>query len=243
MLRILTFALFGFALKASASNLVTNGDFESGNSGFSSDYTFWPIGTSGDMSAGYYSVVSSANQIHSGFGGGPQAGSNFFVANGAVDTTQSVWKSQVISVTQTNAAYRFEAYISSVVNPTLAPPMLSFQIGDGTTWTTLGATPSLSGAPRGQWYFSFADGIFQQAGNFIIRLRNDSNVAVGNDLGVDSIYFGLRTAAPSFGTNPGIGTPASFNPAVVPEPSSASLLIAGAVGLLGMNRRRKKEAD
>jgi hypothetical protein len=121
--------------------------------------------------------------------------------------------------------------------------MLSFQIGDGTTWTTLGATPSLSGAPRGQWYFSFADGIFQQAGNFIIRLRNDSNVAVGNDLGVDSIYFGLRTAAPSFGTNPGIGTPASFNPAGVPEPSSASLLIAGAVGLLGMNRRPKKEAN
>ena len=239
MLPIFIVALLGSALGASASNLVTNGDFESGNTGFSSDYTFWPIGTSGSMEAGYYSVVSSANQIHTGFGGGPQAGSNFFVANGAVDTTQSVWKSQVISVTRTDAAYRFEAYISSVVNPSLAPPMLSFQIGDGTTWTTLGATPSLSGAPRGQWYFSFADGIFQQAGNFIIRLRNDSNVAVGNDLGVDSIYFGLRTAAPSFGTNPGIGTPASVNPAVVPEPSAASLLVLGLGSLIALRRTRR----
>ena len=238
MLPIFIVALLGSALGASASNLVTNGDFESGNTGFSSDYTFWPIGTSGDMSAGYYSVVSSANQIHSGFGGGPQAGSRFFVANGAVDTTQSVWKSQVISVTQTNAAYRFEAYISSVVNPSLAPPMLSFQIGDGTTWTTLGATPSLSGAPRGQWYFSFADGIFQQPGDFIIRLRNDSNVASGNDLGVDSIYFGLRSAAPSFGANPGTGTPDSFNPAVVPEPSAASLLVLGIGGLIALRRRK-----
>jgi hypothetical protein len=239
LLRIFAIAFFGFALGASASNLVTNGDFESGNTGFSSDYTFWPVGTSGDMSAGYYSVVSSANQIHGGFGGGPQAGSNFFVANGAVDTTQSVWKSQVISVTRTDAAYRFEAYISSVVNPSLAPPMLSFQIGDGTTWTTLGATPSLSGAPRGQWYFSFADGIFQQAGDFIIRLRNDSNVAVGNDLGVDSIYFGLRSTAPSFGANPGTGTPDSFNPAVVPEPSAASLLVLGLGSLIALRRTRR----
>ena len=238
-LRFAVLSYLGLALQASAINLVTNGDFESGNTGFSSDYAYWPIGTSGDMNAGYYSVVSSANQIHSGFGGGPQAGSNFFVANGAVDTTQSVWKSQVISVTRTDVAYRFEAYISSVVNPSLAPPMLSFQIGDGTTWTTLGATSSLSGAPRGQWYFSFADGIFQQAGDFIIRLRNDSNVAVGNDLGVDSIFFGLRSQAPSFASNPGTGTPASFNPAVVPEPAAASLLVLGLGGLIALRRARR----
>lgn len=231
-----------------ASNLVTNGDFESGNSGFSTDYTFFPIGHTyidpvwglvQDMDAGYYSVVNSANQIHRGFGGGPQAGSQFFVANGAVDTTQAVWKSQVISVTQTNQAYRFEAYISSVVDPSLAPPSLSFQIGNGTTWTTLGSTPSLSGAARGQWFFSFADGIFQQAGDFIIRLRNDSNVAAGNDLGVDSIYFGLRTGAPSFGTTPGTGTPTIFNPASVPEPSAGVLLALGIGGWLAVRRGRK----
>ena len=247
-LRLAVLAFLGLTLQASATNLVTNGGFESGNTGFSSDYTFWPIGYSfnhpiwgpvEDMDAGFYSVVDSANEIHGGFGGSPQAGSKFFVANGAVDTTQSVWKSQVISVTQANVAYRFEAYISSVVGPSLAPPMLSFQIGDGTTWTTLGATPSLSGAPRGQWYFSFADGIFQQAGDFIIRLRNDSNEATGNDLGVDSIFFGLRSQAPSFASNPGTGTPASFNPAVVPEPAAASLLVLGLGGLIALRRARR----
>jgi len=223
-----------------ATNLVTNGDFESGNTGFSTDYTFWPIGTTGAMDAGFYSVVSSADQIHSDFRGAPQGGSKFFVANGAVDTTQAVWKSQVISVTQANVAYRFEAYISSVVNPSLAPPSLSFQIGNGTTWTTLGATPSLSGAPRGQWFYSFADGIFQQAGDFIIRLRNDSAVHTGNDLGIDSIYFGLRTSAPSFGSNPG-STPAIFNPSSVPEPSSAALLAIGIGGLLAFRRKRRSQ--
>jgi hypothetical protein len=231
-----TLLALGLSSGAWATNLVTNGDFESGNTGFSTDYTFWPIGTTGAMDAGFYSVVSSADQIHSDFRGAPQGGSKFFVANGAVDTTQAVWKSQVISVTQANVAYRFEAYISSVVNPSLAPPSLSFQIGNGTTWTTLGATPSLSGASRGEWFYSFADGIFQQAGDFIIRLRNDSAVHTGNDLGIDSIYFGLRSAAPSIGSNPG-STPAIFNPAAVPEPGSASLVILGLAAVLARRRR------
>ena len=94
--RFAVLALLGTVAQGFATNLVFNGGFESGNTGFSSDYTFWPIGYSfthptwglvEDMDAGFYSVVDSANEIHGGFGGSPQAGSNFFVANGAVDTT------------------------------------------------------------------------------------------------------------------------------------------------------------
>jgi hypothetical protein len=232
----------GLAVQVFATNLVTNGDFEAGNTGFSTDYTYFDPGEKmfggTNMDAGYYSVVSNANHVHAGFSGGPEAGFQFLVANGAVDTSQSVWKSEVISVTETNQAYRFEAYISSVVPPSLAPPSLSFEIGNGTTWTALGMTPSLAGAPMGQWFFSYADGIFQQAGDFIIRLRNDSNILGGNDLGVDSIYFGLRSSAPSFGSNPGT-TPAIFNPSAVPEPSTGALLAMGIGGLMAWRRVRR----
>lgn len=39
------------------------------NTGATTGFRFWPIGTSGNMDAGRFSVVTSANQIHSSFVG------------------------------------------------------------------------------------------------------------------------------------------------------------------------------
>lgn len=254
-----------FWTEARATNLVTNGGFESGNTGFSSDYTY-----STDLGPeGVYSVVSDASTVHPAFTGSPYAGSKFFVGNGGPDVNAAVWRSQVVQVTQPGIAYRFEAQISSMVpvtnqeepetdwiyDPVLDDwipvltgntirnydgPELFFEIGNGTSWTPLGSTLSIAdGATPGNWFFTFADGAFGQAGDYYIQLRNNSTVFGGNDFGIDNIFFGLRTDAPSYPGTPGDANPAIYNPAGVPEPSSASLLLAGIGGLMALRLRRK----
>ena len=216
----------GAASDAGATNLIVNGGFESGNTGFTTAYTLW--GGSGDLGAGEYSVTSNAASVHSGFSGSPQAGSEFFVANGSQDTSLAPWQSQAFNVTQAGT-YRFEAYISSVVPPVfngtpLAPPSLAFEISSdaGSSWTSLGSTVDLTGAAAGDWYLSFADTALTTTGSYLIRLRNDQNAFQGNDFGLDSIYFGLAALAPS---------------AAVPGAGLAGL---ATLGLAGVARRRRR---
>lgn len=59
------------------------------------------------------------------------------------------------------------------------------------------------------------------AGTYEIRLRNNQTAATGNDFGLDSIYFGLASAAPS--AVPGTG-----------------LAAIGTLGLAGLARRRRR---
>ena len=233
-------AFLGLALQASATNLVTNGDFESGNTGFSSDYIF-----SSDLGPeGRYSVVSDASDVHPSFMGLPYFGNKFFVGNGGPDVNAAVWRSQVIQVTQPGVAYRFEAQISSMVWVTNQEyydgPDLFFEIGNGTNWTPLGSTISLQdGTPPGYWFLTFADGAFGQAGDYYIQLRNNSSVLGGNDFGIDSVFFGLRTDAPSYLDNPGDANPTVYNPAGVPEPGAGALIMLGLGSLIALRRARR----
>jgi len=213
-----------------ANNLITNGDFSAGNSGFSSDYTFQAgdgVASTGinNMAEGKYSVVPFAKDVHSAWTPafdhttGDNTG-KYFVGNGSALTSLAPWKTTTaLTVTQANTAYRFEAYISTlftVSNDVAAVggtdgPILKFQIGDGTTWVDMGTTNTfIAGAAVGQWNLVFADGKFNQAGNYLIRLVNNQTAAGGNDFGLDDIYFGLRTSAPSVGSNPGVTNPPTF---------------------------------
>ncbi|NDF17549.1 MAG: PEP-CTERM sorting domain-containing protein [Verrucomicrobia bacterium] len=70
-------------------------------------------------------------------------------------------------------------------------------------------------------------------------MRNNSTVSSGNDLGVDDIYFGLRTDAPSYPATPGSASPTVYNPAAVPEPSTGALLALGIGGLIALRRKRR----
>lgn len=201
-------------------NLVTNGGFEAGNTGFTSDYVYQAAPVDPWLWAGEYSVAGDAHDTHPGFYGYAHSGNNFFVANGAEDTTQSVWMSQAISVTNAGQNYRFQAWICSVVPSNYAPPSLSFEISNnGQNWTALGSTPSLEGANEGEWFGASADVTLANAGTYFIRLRNNSNAYEGNDFGLDDIYFGLASGAPP-----------------VPAPGCVALL--GLTGLVGGRRRK-----
>jgi hypothetical protein len=211
----------GAASDAGATNLIVNGGFESGNTGFTSAYALW--GGSSDLGGGEYSVTSNAASVHSAFSGSPQAGTQFFVANGSQDTNLAPWQSLAFNVAQVGT-YRFEAYISSVVPALNAPPILAFEISSdaGSSWNNLGSTVDLTNAAAGVWYLSYADTTLSTTGSYMIRLRNDQNALQGNDFGLDSIYFGLASAAPSV---------------AVPGTGLAGL---ATLGLAGVARRRRR---
>ena len=228
---------------ARATNLISNGDFSAGNTGFTSDYSYNTIANS-MLSAGSYSVVTKANDVHTAWGNyfdhtsGDSSG-KYFVANASDDITKTVWQSGAISVTQPNTAYRFEAWLTKIYALEQSPPVLSFQIGDGTNWTNMGQTASLSSTSPGTWLHTYVDGQFGAAGTYFVRLKNSNSASTGNDLGLDDIYFGLRSSSPTVGTTPGT-TPTAFNPTPVPEPSGIVLAAVGAAVAGWWARRRQR---
>lgn len=231
-------------IDARATNLIVNGDFAAGNTGFTSDYSYNTIANS-MLSAGSYSVVTKANDVHTAWGNyfdhtsGDSSG-KYFVANASGDITKTVWQSGAISVTQPNTAYRFEAWLTKIYALEQSPPVLSFQIGDGTTWTNMGQTASLNSTSPGTWLHTYVDGQFSSAGTYFVRLKNSNSASTGNDLGLDDIYFGLRSSSPTVGSTPGT-TPTAFNPTPVPEPSTWCLALTGlAGGGYSMIRRRMR---
>ena len=227
-----------------AQNLILNGNFSSGNSNFTSQYTY-VTGSGSANPEGVYSVVTKANDVHPAWGNyfdrtsGNSSG-RYFVANASSDTTKTVWQSNLLNVSQANTPYRFEAYLMSIYPLENNYPRLSFEIGNGTSWTTMGTTTTLNSSSIGNWIFTYVDGIFGGSGDFYVRLKNVNAAAGGNDLGLDDIYFGLRSAAPSSGTTPGVssGSLTTFTPSAVPEPSALSLLVLGLGGVVAMRHRR-----
>ena len=204
-----------------AQNQIYNGDFQSGYTGFTTDY--WYDG--GDCyTEGTYAVAITSTSTHSSFAFaydhtyGNTSG-RMFVANGSYDITNVVWQSNSAMTVQSGQEYRFEAYLASFsgINTSAADgngyPKLKFQIGDGTNWVDLGTSNVDWGtATLGAWFAIYADGTFSNEGTYYIRLINQQPDNY-NDFGVDDIYFGLRGAAPSAsdpGTNP-TSTPETFD--------------------------------
>ncbi|NCW26608.1 MAG: PEP-CTERM sorting domain-containing protein, partial [Betaproteobacteria bacterium] len=192
----------------------------SGTNNFSSDYVY-VTGANSANPEGTYSVVTKANDVHSAWGNyfdrtsGNSSG-KYFIANASADTTQTVWQSNLLNVASPGTAYRFEAYLMSIYPSETNYPRLSFEIGNGSTWTSMGQTTTLNSSSRGSWIFTYA--------------------------GLDDIYFGLRTSAPSSGSTPGLSTGSltTLNPSSVPEPSALSLLVVGIGGLIALRRVRRK---
>lgn len=172
-----------FTSTSFSDNLVTNGDFETGNTGFVSTYTYcnsnnclFPLANNG------YSVGTNANFFHTLFSGSDHTtgSGNFMIINGA-DPSRTVWK-ETINVTA-NTTYAFGCWISTMI--VLSAAQIRFSING----VQLG---SIYNAPNqvnlwNQFYVTWNSGANTSATIEIVDVLPVSN---GNDFGLDDIFFG-----------------------------------------------------
>ncbi|MBK8699322.1 MAG: hypothetical protein IPN29_07150 [Saprospiraceae bacterium] len=173
----------------STTNLINNGDFESGNTGFTSDYTLTYPGytcPSGNQvwgllgCEGTYFVGPSSSAMHTNFANcTPHGGSNMLMLNGA-PTLQQLW-CQTIAV-MPNTDYVFQAFATSI-EPT-SPAILQFAI-DG---VLLGSPFNLTGTTCiwQEFYEVWNSG---SSTSIEICITNQNTATGGNDFAIDDIFL------------------------------------------------------
>lgn len=168
---------------STSSNLVVNGDFSAGATGFTSGYIPGTGGTWGLLSnEGQYAVASNASTTHNNFppctdhGGG----GNMMVVNGAATAGVSVW-CQTITV-QPNTNYAFTAWLASMVAQN--PAVLQFTINGQVLGGTFAAAPIT--CTWNQFYEIWSSGSNTTAD---ICITNQNTLASGNDFALDDISF------------------------------------------------------
>lgn len=180
----ITYTLTVYGQDPGAPNLVTNGDFELGDTGFFSDYQYvlddpvidnemWPEGT--------YSVIPDPGNVHPNFAScdDVSGSGNMMVLNGAPNF-QNIW-CQNITV-NSNTWYNFSAWVASVISA--SPAQLQFSINNVPIGEVFNATSSTCTWEQfnAVWYsggVSFAE----------ICILNLNTEPSGNDFALDDISF------------------------------------------------------
>lgn len=188
------------AVMSIAQELVTNGNFEQGNTGFQTDYYYQP-----DV-AGNNELVNDTNPVNNGYGVGTNGqnyhndfwgidhtygtgAGNFMIVNGHGDLV--VWKNLNVTV-MPNTDYYFSAWAMSL-NDKGNNAILKFVVdGDGTFTENVQATLNngISNNSNKGWqrlYGKWTSGPSTTTIN--ISIVNLNNTLLGNDFGLDDISF------------------------------------------------------
>jgi hypothetical protein len=221
---IATFALVSSA--RAATNLVVNGDFSAGNTGFTSDYAYAP---SSNTIEAQYTVTNNPFPWNPNFvsAGDHTSGSgSMFVGNGAPTPGQLVWQSGLITIAAATD-YFFEAFVMNVCcnagyTGGNSAPDLGFSISLDGGASVLLDTLTIPLAPAGVWHGLSTT--FNRAGatTATLSLINANTVAAGNDFAVDDIFLGTESTV------------------TVPEPATWAMMLLG-FGGIGVALRRRRE--
>ena len=184
-------AVMAVCSTAQAANLVINGNFEAGNTGFGSDYTFVVDTTP----PGVYTVDDDPNDGHpsfASFGDHTTGTGQMMIVNGSEVGGLRVWFENNIPVLQ-NTTYFFSTWISTVFPQ--SPAQLDFSINGSAIGPTFTA-PSTTGVWQ-QFFASWNSGSNTTAN---IALVNQNLAFTGNDFALDDIQLDTRAPVPEPGT-------------------------------------------
>lgn len=167
------------------SDIINNGDFENGNTGFNSDYTVGTGGAWGQLSnPGTYAINVNPNNTHNNFsscGDHTSGNGNMMIVNGANTAGSSVW-CQTVNV-QPNTDYQFSTWAMSVVNGANVA-QLQFSINGSTLGTVF--SPSSTSCIWSEFAETWNSGANTTAQICIV---NQNTAGGGNDFAIDDISF------------------------------------------------------
>lgn len=199
------------------SNLITNGDFESGDVGFTTDiaYSWNASGAPGacySNSGEYYIGTSPQDfvggcQFQSGWGYTAYEGSNYMMVDGAESPGDIVW-AQTVSGIEANTYYYFSMAVTSLSSGNLA--QLKFEIDGVIQDTTLDApaTPGDWIVYNQIWYSGATTGSIDLE---ITDIRAGcGGCPDNNDYGLDALIFEKGCPTDAFDDQPELGPDATL---------------------------------
>lgn len=162
------------------NNLINNGDFEAGNSGFSSDY----IESPGNLyPEGVYEVLPNPQASHPNFSPCPDHTSgagNMMAVNGAGMPNLNVW-CQTVTV-MPNTEYAFSAWVATLVSA--SPALLQFSINGSVIGPIFSPPPSTC-----NWVNFYTTWNSGSSSSATICIVNQNTTLGGNDFALDDIVF------------------------------------------------------
>ncbi|WP_073000760.1 HYR domain-containing protein [Mariniphaga anaerophila] len=196
------FGCSGRASYNTANELVVNGDFEAGNTGFSSGYTYWPDDPNSNselFSEGTYSVGTDGQNYHSDFWGHDHTSGqgNFMIVNGENNSTTTIW-AQTVTI-EPNTNYYFSAWTMSL-NDKGNDAELQFYINGSPQGTSISPPAGVSNPSNNGWVRFYSTPLWNSgslSGDIEIRIVNIEPALGGNDFGLDDISFGTLDPAPA----------------------------------------------
>ena len=171
-------------------NLITNGDFELGNTSFGSAYEYppLPLNTNSLQPEGRYAVVDLPSQVHTNFSSSapdhtPSPGTKQMVINGNTTPGAVVW-SQTVNVIP-GSDYEFTYWLQTVVNGNDANPSKLQLYVNGVE-----AGPVYTANPTTGVWTQFVYNTKSGTSNILnLELINQNTIAGGNDFALDDIVF------------------------------------------------------
>ncbi|WP_405199562.1 LamG-like jellyroll fold domain-containing protein [Christiangramia sp. LLG6405-1] len=173
-------------------NLITNGDFENGNSGFNTVYGYVediPNFRREMYPEGLYAIGENAYNYHNNFSGLGHGGrGNFMIVNGDRSIGNIVWQSNTLDIIP-ETDYYFSAWTSNV-NPA-SPARLRIQVLVNNSVVVESNLGDLTNQPVGNWINFYNPELWNSGNNtqVVVRIINENPTAGGNDFGIDDISF------------------------------------------------------